>query len=522
LFQRGLVDYYADAYEPAVTAFNSYIALNPIHREDVHLFLAWSYEGLGNVPAALTEMDNYIEANEPGPAPAVEVDDDQAPSGDLTAVAQGLIERAKLQARAGLLPQAVESYQAYLQRFPAGSEAPFAAWWAASLTRRSGSTSQAIERFVAMAEAYPNHEDADEALFLAGYLSREAGDSAGAIAYWKRTAETYPSQMYGGAALLWLLKTLPEEEAEPYRQQAAGLTGTGYFTLRAVHEAQGLAPFAPADRLDLDIDHTAEQAEAEEWLRTWLQVEPGVNISSLSAALAGDGRLVRGEKLWRLGQYEAAKRELEAARQAYAGDALHTYQLALFFRDLGLYRSSILAAETVMNRARVNAFSSPRFLARLAYPIYFADLITAEAERYGYDPLLQFALIRQESLYESFATSTAVAQGLSQVIPDTGAYIAGQLAWPDFQNEDLYRPYVGIAFGAYYLAQQLEVFDGYIPAALSAYNAGPGNAARWYAQVPDDLDRYHEAVNFAETRLYIERIYTGQSIYRYLYGTVED
>jgi soluble lytic murein transglycosylase len=175
-----------------------------------------------------------------------------------------------------------------------------------------------------------------------------------------------------------------------------------------------------------------------------------------------------------------------------------------------------------MNRARVNAFSSPRFLARLAYPIYFADLITAEAERYGYDPLLQFALIRQESLYESFATSTAVAQGLSQVIPDTGAYIAGQLAWPDFQNEDLYRPYVGIAFGAYYLAQQLEVFDGYIPAALSAYNAGPGNAARWYAQVPDDLDRYHEAVNFAETRLYIERIYTGQSIYRYLYGTVED
>ena len=100
----------------------------------------------------------------------------------------------------------------------------------------------------------------------------------------------------------------------------------------------------------------------------------------------------------------------------------------------------------------------PRFLGQLIYPVYYADLIMPLAEQYGYDPRLQFALVRQESLFESFARSGAAAQGLSQVIPDTGVYIANQLNWPDYENDDLYKPYVGLNFGAFYLAQQLGFF----------------------------------------------------------------
>jgi soluble lytic murein transglycosylase len=145
-------------------------------------------------------------------------------------------------------------------------------------------------------------------------------------------------------------------------------------------------------------------------------------------------------------------------------------------------------------------------------------LIVAEAEKYGYDPLLQFALVRQESLFESFATSFAAARGLSQVIPDTGNYIAHQLDWPDYQLEDLYKPHVGIAFGAFYLNQQLETFDGDVAVALSAYNGGPGNAARWSDTSYEEVEEYLETVDFGETREYIKRIYAGQSIYSYLYS----
>ena len=237
----------------------------------------------------------------------------------------------------------------------------------------------------------------------------------------------------------------------------------------------------------------------------------------LVEALQEDSRLSVGKRLWELGLQEEAKRELEALRQDYAEDPLATYQLALFFRDLGLYRSSIIAAATLLNLAGTHELEAPLLIGRLAYPVYYADLILPLAEQFGYDPRLQFSLVRQESLFESFARSGAAAQGLSQVIPDTGAWIAEQLDWPDFENDDLYHPYVGLNFGAYYLDQQLEYFNGDVHAALAAYNAGPGNAARWYETAGSDLDLFVDTIDFNETKTYVERIYAGYDIYSTLY-----
>jgi soluble lytic murein transglycosylase len=591
-FQRGLVDFHAKAYEPAVTAFLRYLQANPVHREDTHLYLAWSYEALGNYPAALNEIDTYIEANTPatatpsptttsptatsptatsptatsppasgeatpgptagasgehqgsptlpaGPTPPASAEPAATPTpaapgesgsgegpaaaGDPAAAARGWIERAKLQARAGRLAEAVASYSTYLELFPAGEEAAFAAWWAAAFTERQGDTQTAIERYVYLADNYPAHADADEALFRAGVLASQAGDEERAGALWQRVASEYPGQEFGSAAVVWLLKAATDEEMADYLALAGQPQDESYYALRANHIVNDIEPFEPAEQIDLTFDEAAEKAEAETWLSSWLGLgdvssgEP-VDLSRLSDELAQDGRLIRGQKLWRLGLRQEAKRELESLRQDYAGNPLASYQLALFFRDLGLYRSSIIAASSIIHQSGGTVFTVPRLIGRLAYPTYYSDLVLIEAEKYGFDPLLQFALIRQESLYESFATSSAVAQGLSQVIPDTGLYIAQRLGWPDYKNEDLYRPYVGVAFGAYYLNQQLEAFDNQVHVALSAYNGGPGNAARWYRQAPDDPDLYLETVDFAETRSYIERIYVGQAIYRYLYG----
>jgi soluble lytic murein transglycosylase len=105
-----------------------------------------------------------------------------------------------------------------------------------------------------------------------------------------------------------------------------------------------------------------------------------------------------------------------------------------------------------------------------------------------------------------------------QVIPTTGTYIAAKLNWPDYQNEDLYRPYVSIAFGTYYIAEQLATFDGHVYAALAAYNGGPANAAQWLESSGGDPDLFLEAVDFAQTRDYIRYIYQQYAIYRALYG----
>ena len=114
--------------------------------------------------------------------------------------------------------------------------------------------------------------------------------------------------------------------------------------------------------------------------------------------------------------------------------------------------------------------------------------------------------------------SAAGARGLSQVLPETGDFIARQLAWPGYQSGDLYRPEVNIPIGAYFLDQQLDRYDGNVAAALAAYNAGPGFADDWHAAEPDDHDLFLETVDFPETQRYIKQIYEVHAIYRFLYS----
>jgi len=54
-------------------------------------------------------------------------------------------------------------------------------------------------------------------------------------------------------------------------------------------------------------------------------------------------------------------------------------------------------------------------------------------------------------------------------------------------------------------------------AALTAYNAGPGNALVWKEMAPDDPDLYLEIVRLAEPQLYVRSIYEVYRIYQHLY-----
>jgi soluble lytic murein transglycosylase len=510
---RGLVDFEAEAYAPAMAAFNRYVENNPSQPKEAHLYMAWSLEKQGDIASALDELDAHINSFTPLEA----VDEEEINPDDLAAVSRGWLEKAKMLARSDDLEGAVDSYKTYIAQFPDGERAPFAAWWAAALTEQLGEFNEAIDLYSALADEYPNHQDAAEALYRAGLISWQEELTDEAISYWSNAAVFYADKEFGAASLVWLLKVSNSDDSEIFEDRAAEISGDSFYHIRAQHIVSGTEPYEAPEEIELSSD-LIEQLETELWLREIAGLESGTEIAAISDALAIDGRLVRGEKLWNLGLYAEAKRELENLRLANTEDPVASYQLALYLRDIGLFRSSILAASSILKIAETDIFHVPRFLGTLIYPTYYSDLIVAEAEKYGYDPLLQFALVRQESLFESFATSFAAARGLSQVIPDTGDYIAHQLDWPDYQLEDLYKPYVGIAFGAFYLNQQLETFDGDVAVALSAYNGGPGNAARWSDTGYEEVEEFLEIVDFGETREYIKRIYAGQSIYSYLYS----
>ncbi|HEY3474022.1 MAG TPA: transglycosylase SLT domain-containing protein, partial [Anaerolineales bacterium] len=284
----------------------------------------------------------------------------------------------------------------------------------------------------------------------------------------------------------------------------------------------GRLPFEIPPSTNLNPDLAQERKDAEAWVRVTFGLPLETDLTG-PGELAQDPRFVRGTELWELGMYDEARVEFESLRESVSTDAIANFRLANHLLEIGLYRTAIFAAREVLTLAGLESQSAsltaPAYFNHLRYGLYYHDLVIAEAQNFGLDPLLLFSVIRQESLFEGFVRSSAGAHGLMQVIPATGEQIARELAWPPgYDSEDLYRPIVSVRFGAYYLDKNRDLMDGNLYPGLAAYNGGPGNALAWRELAGDDPDLYLEVVRFQETRNYIRFIYEIFSTYRSLYS----
>lgn len=103
------------------------------------------------------------------------------------------------------------------------------------------------------------------------------------------------------------------------------------------------------------------------------------------------------------------------------------------------------------------------------------------ARKYSVDPLLVKAVIQTESNFDDRAVSSKGAKGLMQLMPETIR---------DMQVKDPFDPAENIRGGTHYLRQMLNTFEGDLPLALAAYNAGP-EIVRKFGRIPPIPETRH-------------------------------
>ncbi len=414
---------------------------------------------------------------------------------------------------------ALENYDEAYRADPDGALAPEALWARAAVLVEVGQAEEARGLYLRIAERFPASQRAADAAFRAGYLAYLAGRPAEARAVWSAAMAARDGEAAARAAF-WAGRAAAElgdpVAARLAYTEATRRSPTGYYGLRAAALLAG-EPRAPALRPGGAFSvPAADWTRAESWLSGWAGAEDPTAWQTLAAS--EDWRA--GVELLETGRERTGIDALELVLDAAGGQPWTLYRIARAMDAAGQPYLALIAAARLLARAPAGAALQPEAadIVRLAYPAPWPDLVRAFAAQYGVDPLLLYAMMRQESAFNPLAGSAAGAFGLTQVIPSTAQEIARALGRADFSFADLARPILAIQFGTYYLGGQMRSFSD-VYQALAAYNAGPGNAARWAAAVPsDDVDRFFEAVDYSETSLYLRLVLQNYAWYRYLYG----
>jgi soluble lytic murein transglycosylase len=507
---RGLVDYYANQYDVALVAFDKYIAANPTNDGTAHYFRASTLQELQRTEDAIAEYDYFI-GNYASHSRWVDAWEDKA-----------FLQWAVLED----YDAAAQTMLTFVTTAPESTYAGNALMSAARIQERNGKLAEAAQTWERVANEYPGNEGVPNALFLAGIARYRLQDYSGALTVFQRNLLLATLEEDRARTYFWIGKTQQvmgdPTSAQSSWQQGQALDPTSYYSLRSRDMLIGRGPFEAVANVNFNPDLEKERKDAEAWIRVSFNLPPETDLTG-PGTLAQDPRFVRGTELWELGMYGEARLEFDALREAISTSPTDNYRLASHLLKIGLYRSAIFAAREVLTLAgqesQQASLTAPPYFNHLRYGLYYHDLIINEAQKYGLDPLFMFAVIRQESLFEGFVSSTAGAHGLMQIIPDTGAQIATELNWPPlYDKEDLYRPIVSVTFGSYYLQHTRNMLGGSVYGGLAAYNAGPGNALVWNELAGNDPDLFLEIIRFQETRDYIRLIYEILSTYRTLYS----
>jgi soluble lytic murein transglycosylase len=147
------------------------------------------------------------------------------------------------------------------------------------------------------------------------------------------------------------------------------------------------------------------------------------------------------------------------------------------------------------------------------FPMPLKDTVLRRTKEIQLDPAYVYGLIRQESRFIMDAKSVVGAAGLMQVMPATAKWTAKKIGLTNFQPHQITDQEINVAIGTGYLKLVLDDFDGSMPLAAAAYNAGPSRSRNWRKGPVLEAAIWAENIPFNETRDYVKKVLSNTTNY---------
>jgi soluble lytic murein transglycosylase-like protein len=405
---------------------------------------------------------------------------------------------------------------AFLAAYPDDALTDDVMVWKAELLMAGKQSKLAEGVYAALVDRFPDGDMALHARFTRAFLVAERGDTASALKLLDdlSRATERASPLERDQAHYWRarLEAFPRLDALTPSSDAAA-AARGLAALAALARARPASYYGHLARTIVDEHGGAELRSAvpapivrptRDVLAGMISVES--TVASAATHLFGAGFVDEAARLVDAALASSGRASLE---RATADASLY----ALVGRADRAHQVMRGAGHALLGGAPSESAST---LWALAYPRAHDAAITHAAEGEGIPPTLLMALAREESAFDAAVTSWAGALGLCQLMPPTAREEADRKRLPPPTVESLRAPELNAMLGAAHLARRMKEL-GHPFFGIAAYNAGPGNVAKWKRYMP--IDAWVESIPVEQTRMYVKKVTGSWVAYALLDGS---
>ena len=508
-YQRGLINYYVGQYALANDAFHRYVKNEPGNDGSSWYFIGICQMNLADYESAVNSFTKLIN-DYPENRYYVSAWDEKA------YVQWTYLEQYR---------SAAATLTAYVSKHPDQADSASFLYEAGRILERGNYLTDAAKTWARLIDEYPLYENSKKALFNAAICTYRTGDYEASLAYLNRMLLVSGIPEDQAQANFWIGKIYQKRgdthNKNKYLERAAEQSKTGYYSLRAAELAAGKPYLSNASAYDLNADLASERLIADQWMMLTF----GLNYEDLSdnSAYKSDPDYLEALEYYAMGDYYQAAVSFEIVQEKLMEQPKASYAFLDELINLKIFNAAAYTSRQILTAAGLyeddRTLDVPNYFNHIRFGTWYQEYTKDVCDIYEISPFILYALMKQESMYNPWVTSSAGARGLMQIMPETGAEIAKTLHWPpNYTESDLNRVPVSVNFGAQYLKRVYNYFSQNSAAMLASYNGGSGNTQKWLKLAGNDPDLLFEVIRFQETRNYVQNIYRNAKIYERLYA----